>query len=115
MIPPPVRSTILRAIAQARQQEVCGYLISTANGNEFFWRLRNLSGQEGHFLIASNELDRVAHASRRNLYTIQAFVHSHTTSLEMSHADRLAFQSSDVPWVIVTQENGRIDERWYLL
>ena len=100
-------------VQQLRGRELCGYLTLDSHEQQEFYALINRSHDAGSFWVSKGDYQRLArHFARRNL-RILAFVHSHSSGLELSREDSICLRASDIPWVIVGIVDGELQSRFY--
>jgi proteasome lid subunit RPN8/RPN11 len=104
-----VAGAVWDSIADADGKEICGFLLSRKGTDQLFFRLANIAEVPGAFLVGRWERERVKQFSDRHGYTIDAFVHSHRSGLELSAEDRRGLASSKIPWIVIGHtEEGMI-------
>ena len=92
---------IVLAIRDAGRREVCGLVLRHATGNQEFLRLRNLAELPTSFEIGNSEVLRAERYAQLQGARIEAFIHSHHTTLELSAADKTSIKVSNVPWITI--------------
>jgi proteasome lid subunit RPN8/RPN11 len=103
--------TLREALEQSGGEEVVGFLLAPGTDEPAsFWRLRNHGEQPGVFALDELEVSRVHRAAERGGETVVAFLHSHTSGLELSAADRRSKALTRFPWVVVRLEQQEL--RW---
>lgn len=105
--------TLRSALEASGREEVVGFLLAAdAESPAWFWRLRNHGSQPGVFSLDELAVSRVRRAAERRGERVVAFVHSHTSGLELSAADRRSQALTAIPWVVVSL--GRSGLSWRL-
>lgn len=97
-----LREEIRGAIRRSHPFEVCGFLVSDNEGRLRFRRLRNWSAEPDGFFVTSADYCQFAREASSNDWRIEAFLHSHRRSLELSELDEQYMEGGNVPWVVVT-------------
>jgi proteasome lid subunit RPN8/RPN11 len=91
-----------RLLAGERRREIVAYVLGAEGREPELVSVRNWGEQAGCFSVAAGEVERVArHAERRGL-DVQALVHSHRSSLDLSAADAAEMRAGVIPWIVVT-------------
>jgi len=102
-----------QALGHSGREEVVGFLLAVdAEDPAWFWRLRNYGEQPGVFALDELEVERVRRAAARRGERIVAFVHSHTSSLDLSPPDRRSQLLTRLPWLVVHLDGSEL--RWRL-
>lgn len=96
-----------------RGREICGFLMSDPEGRQDVFLVHNWSGEGGAFFVSISEFRRAERYACQRSLRIAAFLHSHETSLELSDADRLCFEMSCWPWVVVCLREQELRYRVY--
>ena len=113
MLTPSTQTTLLRAISASGGHEVCGFLLCGPNEEQLFFRVANWSANPGEFVVADFEVERARRFAEKHCLTVAAFVHSHTSSLDLSCTDELGLKAGALPWIVVMERGGELFYRWY--
>jgi proteasome lid subunit RPN8/RPN11 len=100
-----LQTTMSRMLRQSAR-ELCGFLLRRADNSQGFAVARNLAHGPSVFLIPEREIARNYRNAERNGDNVIAFVHSHSSSLELSTADGRAMRRMRIPWIIVALEEN---------
>lgn len=102
-----------QALEESGREEVVGFLLAVEeDAPAWFWRLRNYGEQPGVFALDELEVGRVIRTAARRGERIVAFVHSHTSSLDLSPTDRRRQPLTNLPWLVVRLDGSEV--RWRL-
>jgi len=86
-------------------QECCGLLLNV-EGNEIYWKCKNISAsyKEKSFVI-----DPIDYANGEDLGEVLGIIHSHPEGeMVFSHADRMACKYLDLPFYLVEPKSKSI-------
>tara|TARA_Y100000401_G_scaffold114015_1_gene115470 strand:- start:28 stop:375 length:348 start_codon:yes stop_codon:yes gene_type:complete len=86
-------------------EECCGLLLNI-DGNETYWKCKNISGayKEKSFVI-----DPIDYANGEDLGEVLGIVHSHPDGeMIFSHADRMSCKYLDLPFYLVEPKSKSI-------
>lgn len=100
--------TLIRAIRDARGQEICGFVLESSAGQQELFLVSNWAEAPGSFVVEESEVLRIERYAKRHGLHIQAFVHSHMSSLELSKEDEASLRTSDVPWIVVMLDGDKL-------
>ena len=85
----------------ARGQELAGVLVRSPERDLRFWAAPNLADGFGCAEIPLWWFERAGRQAEREGLRMEAFVHSHTSSLKLSEADRVLMRKFRFPIVVV--------------
>ena len=98
----PFNSDLLtRALEDSGGREICAVVLEDRQGGQEVIRVRNWSRDVDGFFIATSELRRIERYAERQGCKVLAFIHSHSSSLELSDRDRRSLEHSKYPWMVV--------------
>ena len=100
-------------VQQLRGRELCGYLTLDSHEQQEFYALINRSHDAGSFWASNGRISDVGAPFSSTQLRILAFVHSHSSGLELSREDSICLRASDIPWVIVGIVDGELQSRFY--
>ena len=114
MLEPATEQVICQALQEARENiEVCGFLLRDRSNAQIFLRVWNSSPGPSQFSITRGELERVSKYADRCGCKLEAFLHSHASSLDLSPEDKRMLLSGTIPWVIVRKGSNKLEQRWH--
>ena len=97
-----------RAILAARGREIAGLLLESSDGEQRIRRAPNLLSDPGETELPRWWLDRALASGLTGELRPIAFFHSHTTSLDLSEADRASMVGFPLPWIVLLLREGRL-------
>jgi proteasome lid subunit RPN8/RPN11 len=115
MLGPHVVDLLSRAIRNAGAREICGFLLSSPDGEQQLRLVSNWASMPGSFIVGESEVQRIERCAERERLQIQAFVHSHSSVLELSEEDNRGIRSSDLPWILVKLDGDQLTYAVYEL
>ena len=98
-------------VRDERRREIVGFVLGADDGDQELISARNWAEQNACFFVAAGELERIERHARRRGLDIQAIVHSHRSSLELSAADAEELGAGSIPWIVVVPRGDGVEYR----
>lgn len=96
-----------------RQNEVTGFLLEYPRHEQRFVAVRNISTNRYSFFITDDQVRAVKKYAEKSGAVVEAFVHSHERTTEMSDNDETSFKTSEFNWIIFARVDGVLKKSFY--
>jgi proteasome lid subunit RPN8/RPN11 len=108
VLKPDAIQVLARAVRDAGAREIAGFILGSSTGEQQVLLARNCLATPGSFLIGELEVRRIERYARRRGLRIEAFVHSHRFSLDLSTEDETGLRATGCPWIVVMMEGDQL-------